>query len=264
MDLMAQLKNLLSPQQQEKKGPSSGGMNGQIDAAKAGAQDANNPAGAKTPEMKYEEIWGQEVKPLVNQAPVFSMDQEKFSQAVAGMDFTKSIPPELMQKALAGDAQSLMGLLNRVGQNAFSAATISSRDMVEHANKKAGGSFEQQVKEAVRVALSEQNLTKANAAFNDPLVTPLLREINNRIRAKFPEASPEELAKQSQQMLMQIATKIVSGSPEEVARQKQEVEQKEQKVKSQDWEAWATAGVQTQNEGADFLNSVLSGGQSQQ
>ncbi len=260
MDLMAKLKSMLDPTPPQQEKPPSN--DGQVRTAKAGIDDPNNAAG-KTAATKYEEIWKQEMTPVVSDKPVFSMDQAKFSEAVAGMDFTKSVPPELMQKALAGDAQSLMGLLNRVGQNAFSAATISSRDMVEHANKKAGGSLEQQVKEAVRIALSEQNLTKANSSFSDPLVTPLLKEINGRLRSKFPEASPEELANQSQQMLMQIANKIVSGSPEEVARQKQETEQKTQKEKSLDWEQWATAGIQPQTDGADFLNSMTGGGQTQ-
>lgn len=255
MDLMAKLKSMLDPTAQQQSAKPSNPADGQVNAAKA----AINADGGKTTEMKYEEIWKQEAAPIVNQGPVFSTDQQKFSEAVAGMDFTKSVPQELMQKALAGDAQSLMGLLNRVGQNAFSAATISSRDMVEHATKKTGGSLEQQVREAVRVALSEANLTKANTAFNDPLVQPLLKEVNGRLRSKFPEASPEELAQKSQQMLMQIATKIVSGSPEEVARQKQETDSKEKVTKGQDWEQWATTGIQSQDDGANFLNSMIGG-----
>ncbi len=255
MDLMAKLKSMLDPQT---PAPAKQGnpADGQVNAAKA----AIDASGGKTPEMKYEEIWKQEAAPIVNQGPVFSTDQAKFAEAVSGMDFTKNLPQDVMQKALSGDANAFMALLNRVGQNAFSSATISSRDMVEHATKKTGGSLEQQVREAVRVALSEANLTKANTAFNDPLVQPLLKEVNGRLRSKFPEASPEELATKSQQMLMQIATRIVSGSPEEVARQKQETDTKDRVTKGQDWEQWATTGIQTSNDGADFLNSMIGGG----
>lgn len=239
MDLAAKLKAILGSgekpngqQQQQQTKPNTS----QTDVIK---QNAENNKAAKSPDEIYAEIWNQEPQAAPGSKNLFNTDPDKFGQAVANMDFMKSIPKETLEKVLAGDAQALMSLINRVGQNAFSTATISSREMIEHANRQQGGSMQQQINEAVRAALAQQNLRKRNENFNDPTVAPLLQELSGRLRAKYPEATADELSEHAEQMLMNIAQKIVSGSPEEKARQKQQQEVK--KSETFDWDAWAEA-----------------------
>lgn len=263
MSALAQrLKELLGggEEKQQQQGPKAPP---QIEAAKRGAQDPNNPAGAaKSPEQIYAEVWGQEPAASPGSRPLFNTDPAKFGEAVNGMDFTKNVPKELMEKVLAGDAQALMSLVNRVGQNAFSTATMSSKEMIEHANRASGGNVQNLVNEAVRAALAQQNINSRNPAFSDPLVAPLLGELSSRIRAKFPEASAEELSTKADEMLMMIAKKLVSGSPEERQRQKQQQEVK--KSENFDWESWATTqpAGQENNQQTDFAAVFGNGGNS--
>lgn len=255
MDLAAKLKSILSPQQKQGEGnqqqtqqPQTRPNTSQIDVIK---QNAETNIHSKDPNDIYAEIWKQEPQQQMGSKNLFNTDPEKFGAAVNGMDFTKSVPKELMEKVLAGDSQALMAVINRVGQNAFSTATISSREMIEHANKQQGGSMEKQIQEAVRSALASQNLSKRNENFSDPTVAPLLQEISGRLRAKYPEATADELSEHSEKMLMMIAQKIVSGSPEEKARQKQQQEVKKSEVF--DWDMWAAGPTAADsNQQTDF------------
>lgn len=273
MSLADRLKQLLgNPQQGQENnlGPDgkpkqdSKPANSQVQVIQQNMKDPNNKA-ALEGDALYQSIWGTEPAAQPGTKNLFNTDPEKFGKAVADMDFAKSIPKEMLEKALGGDMQTLMAVINRVGQNAFSTATISSREMIEHANRTQGGSLQSQINEAVRAALAQQNVASRNESFTDPTVAPLLQELSGRLRAKFPEASAEELGKHAESMLMSIATKIVSGSPAEKARQKQQQEVKKSEVF--DWEAWGTtnpgqsAPQQTDFDAAQlFSNGGNSGG----
>lgn len=243
MSLANRLKELLSgtPSDGSQGAPSvSKPANGQLGAIKEGAQNPDNKAAAgNDPEKMYAEIWGQAPKPEPGSQKLFNTDQQKFSEAVNGMDFTKHVPKDVMEKVLTGDANALMQVINRVGQMAFSTATMSSREMIEHANSRSGQSMNDQIKEIVRATLAESQAVQRNPSFSDPTVAPLLKEISGRLRAKFPEASPDELVGKSEEMLMAIAQKIVAGSPKERDRQKQQ--QEVSSSQNFDWEAWASA-----------------------
>lgn len=242
MDLAAKLKSILNPQkpgeqnQQQQQAPQSKPNTSQIDVIK---QNADGNKASKSPDEIYAEIWNQEPQAAPGSKNLFNTDPEKFGQAVSNMDFMKNVPKDVVEKVLAGDASALMALINRVGQSAFSTATISSREMIEHANRQQGGSLQNQINEAVRAALASQNLRKRNENFTDPTVAPLLQELSGRLRAKYPEATADELSEHAEKMLMSIAQKIVSGSPEEKARQKQQQEVK--KSETFDWDQWAEA-----------------------
>ena len=47
-------------------------------------------------------------------SPLFQTDPTKIVEAANQQDFTRNIPPELMQKALGGDAQSMLDIINHI------------------------------------------------------------------------------------------------------------------------------------------------------
>lgn len=237
MSFAQRLKELLSGTSGEPAAkPQTGPLNGQAALAKEGAASPENPT-------NYAEIWNQNLPPEPGSSKIFNTNQEEFGKVVGGMDFIRNAPRELMEKALGGDQQALMQLVNKVGQNAFSTAAISAREMVEHANSSQQKSIEKLVQEQVRSALASQTMSQKNQSFSDPLVAPLIQDISARLRAKFPEATPQELASKSEEMLMSLAGKIVSGSPQEQERIKSQEMQKASATP--DWEAWASADEST-------------------
>ena len=241
--IMDRLKELLANGKEEVKeaGP------GQQGVIKQNLENGSN----QTPEEKYEEIW--KVSPKGTAAEkLFNPNKEEFNKVVNGMDFTKGIDPELMSKALQGDAASLASLLNRVGQSAFSTATMSNREMIEHANTQQSQNTQKMVQEQLRAMLAEQEAAKSNPAFSDPLVKPLLDEISGRLRAQFPEASSAELAKRAEKTLENMATKIIQSSPAERKKLEEHQMATTQQNEEQDWEAWGAMDQSQQMQPQSF------------
>jgi hypothetical protein len=169
------------------------------------------------------------VDPLTQ--PVFQLDPAKVAATANQMDFTAGIQPELITKALGGDAQALMDLLNTTARNVASAVTINSGNMVNQgllANN-------QRVKETLPQHIRNTQLmdmTDDNPALSHPAVQPLVTALKQMAFQKNPNASPQDVHKQITNYLTGLSTAITESSPQAV--QTRQVAAK----KETDWEVF--------------------------
>lgn len=137
------------------------------------------------------------------QAPEFKLDPEVLSKVSSGMDFTRGVNPELLQKATSGDVNSLMEIIKAVGQNAYRAS-------IEHNTALTGtyldqrSSFDQgRVQGNVR-----QQLTQAELAQTPNYEHPVIKNELNRIASQYaranPDASPQSIAKAAQNYINEL------------------------------------------------------------
>lgn len=154
----------------------------------------------QSPLANFEKMW--EVKPegkgneTPSLIPRLNMDPTKLSQAVSQLDFTKTIPQELMAKAMAGnDPASLIGVINLASQAAFQHGIQATGKMIEE-------SFGQQANTLMNHTLPSTMQSFSNKAavasaapiMNNPAVAPLANLVREQFTLHNPLATSAEVA----------------------------------------------------------------------
>lgn len=159
--------------------------------------------------------------------PAFTLDPKLMDQVVSGQDFTKGINPELVQKALGGDMQSFMEVINSVSRNTYRAS-------IEHGgvltDKFVGASLAHNGKglgKQVRSELTNHALSDT-PNYQHPVVRQQLSEIARRIQQANPDAPPAEVAKQAKEYLSQLAAAINPNAQQTSQKENQPQERGEE------------------------------------
>jgi hypothetical protein len=139
--------------------------------------------------------------------PSFSIDPKVMDEVVGKQDFMKGINPELMQKALAGDAQSMMEIMHTASRNAYRTAIehggvltdkfVGAREA--HGSKNLGSRVKE---ELTQHALSD------TPNFQNPVVKKQLTQIAKLLSQQHPDASHQEIAKMSRDYLQDLVKVI--------------------------------------------------------
>lgn len=173
------------------------------DASKEAAASQNpvNPLDA------YNEMYKNSASSTDISAPSFRIDPKVLGEVSNSMDFTKTINPELMQKALAGDAKSLVEMMQSVGRNAYSASLEHATALTETHLGQRTEFDRKQIDKGVRNQLTSNALSNA-PNYSHPVVKAELNRVANMIAQANPDASPAQIAQAAQKQLQDIATAL--------------------------------------------------------
>lgn len=139
---------------------------------------------------------------------------EAVNQLVGQQNFAGNIDPQEVQKALGGDTQAFMGVLNQVAASAASTAIQASKGMVEHGVKTGTERFGSSLDSRIR-NFQLQNQNSQNPALQHPVGKALLSSVKKQIATANPKLSPEEVHQQSETLFMQFANMLVQKPGEE-------------------------------------------------
>lgn len=141
------------------------------------------------------------------QAPSFKLDPKVLGEVSSSMDFTKSIDPALMEKALAGDTKALLATIQAVGRNAYSASLEHATSLTEkHLSQRA--EYEtSRVNSGVRQQLTSNELSSA-PNYAHPVVKAELNRVATQFSAANPDASPQEVAKAAQKYIADLSAAL--------------------------------------------------------
>lgn len=190
-------------------------------AAKTGQDQNGNlptgqqgPKGDESPLAEFADLWDtpkdKDGNPVVKKdEPVVAFDETKFNEILGKVDFTKGIDQELMQKALGGDQSSLLQIMNQVGKSSLGMSTKLTRNLVESAVTKQVEQLRTEMGEQFRSHSTRNSLSEDNPALNHPAMKPLVSSLESQIRAKYPEATPQELTAHAKRALVGMAEAIV-------------------------------------------------------
>lgn len=145
-------------------------------------------------------------------APVFELDPTRLNEVASNLNFSDGIPQDLMQKALTGDTQSLMEVINGVARNAYTNSLNHAAALTDTHVKQSLDYQQQNLGSAVKTELTSNELS-SNPAMANPLVKSQLTQIAQQMSKAYPDAPPAEIAKMSQQYLQDMA-QVVVGKPE--------------------------------------------------
>lgn len=182
------------------------------------ASDANLPANGdkKAPLDEFAKIWEPPAADgKVKDLSKFTrprLDSARLNEGVGKMSFTQGLDPQLVQKALNGDAEAFMQALDHVGRQSFS----NSFQAAERYQGQMLDSYDQSVnaripKEVGRME-SRNLLQQANKNLDHPAVMPLLEVVRKQMEQAYPDATPAEIAEASKKYLTQVGGLITSQS----------------------------------------------------
>ncbi len=136
--------------------------------------------------------------------PLFSLDPQKLGAAVGKMDFTKSVNPELVQKALQGDAQAFSQVLNSVSQNAYMLSTQMMTQMMERAFSTNNTRFDS-VLEGKFKDFQINSTQPKNEALRHPAAQPVLTALKKQIATQNPTLSASEVTEKAEEYFVSMS-----------------------------------------------------------
>lgn len=155
----------------------------------------------------YKKMFDNAAKNSDIQAPSFKIDPKILGEVSNTMDFTKGVAPELMEKALAGDAKSLLAVIQSVGRNSYSASLEHATALTEtHLGQRTD--FEsKRLDQGVKQHLTSNALSTA-PNYNHPVVKNELNRVATHLSRENPDASPQEIASAAQQYIADLSAAL--------------------------------------------------------
>jgi hypothetical protein len=136
-------------------------------------------------------------------APSFKLDPKVLAEVSSSMDFTKSIPQELMQKALTGDVASLMEVIKQSNQQAYRASLEHTSTLTDSFLNQRQTFEQSRVDKGVRNQLTQSELAQT-PNYDHPVVKAELNRVAEQFARANPDASPQSIAKAAQQYLTDL------------------------------------------------------------
>jgi hypothetical protein len=197
-------------------------------------------SGEASPLANFDTLWQNDttkeadVPPSL--APKFNLDHAGIMSAAQKIDFTSHIAPDLVAKAMSGDAAAFLAVINQAGQLGFANATIASGTLVQNSLSNAQQVLHTNVLPA---ALREQAVHAAinasNPIFSDPSVAPMLDMLKTRLAATYPHAPPQEIAATAVRYLNSMSQKLVSSTGGTIVSGNQTTQQGFRPAKEENW-----------------------------
>lgn len=161
-------------------------------------------------------------------APVFNLDPKVLDQVSGTLDFTKSVSPELLQKATTGDMAAMMQVMNHVGQQSYKAALAHSSSLtdkfVDSRSKFDLKGIGAQVKSELAT-----NAMSSIPNYNHPAVKTEVNRIAQAMQKQNPEATPDEIATATKEYFTNVYAAINPAAP---------TQQQQQQAGAVDWDKY--------------------------
>lgn len=179
-----------------------------------------NPNGTNTqpnPLDIYTQVFNNSNKGNEQTPPSFSLPEDTLNQVSSSLDFTKSVPAELLQKALSGDANALLQAMNVVGQQAYKTSLSHTTSLTD---KFVGARSQydlQSVGSQVKSELTAQELSNLPSATH-PLIKQELGRIAKQLAQSNPDAPPAEIARAAEQYFKDLYAGMNPAKPQDSAK----------------------------------------------
>ena len=161
----------------------------------------------QTPLDEYSKIYDNKETPQGQQVPdVLAATIGEFNTAAGKLDFTRGIDPALAEKALGGDPESLLLMMNNVARNAFAQSSYSSSQITKNALDTRMEGVTKSLPEMLRKQQANAGLIDNNSNLSHPAVQPIVHAVQAQIAKQFPEATAAELQAHTMKYMQSVGT----------------------------------------------------------
>lgn len=210
-------------------------MKGQDPNSQKSGEDQNTPANELDP---FKELWNNGAKDDKGgkPQPFLPYDKAKLKESAKTLNFAKDIPQELLGKALAGDQQAFLSILNQVSQASFASALDASLTMAERGFSSAESRFMERVpSEIKRHSVSDATFSE-NPRLNHPAVKPVFEGLMAQFQGKYPDASSSEIRKMATDYMKAMNKALSDPENADDPTKKPGASGALQKSEDQDWD----------------------------
>lgn len=218
--------------------------NNTIPSANTVSSDGKTPAipatatGEVSPLSEYSKVWDTPANGtgLPSSVPQFTTDPAKLTEISKTIDFRNAIDPELAKKALTGDMDSFMQVLNQVGQAGFAQAAGMSSTLVQKAMTAQNEKLQNELlPEFARRDAISSSLRENNSLYSNPAIAPMLHSLEKQFSAAYPNASPQEVRDHATRYMQGVSEQVVAQSGRIVTN----APQASQSRGKEDWETFS-------------------------
>lgn len=174
------------------QGQGAGGQNGELNALDA-----------------YKNLFtmqaGQQAQAEAIDAPLFKLDSEALGQTMAKANFVPQLDPALMQRALGGDQQAFMEVLNGVARNVMQQSISLTQNMVQSGvgtyHKRLDGILPDRMRE-----FSANETLASDPSAKSPAANPVMKAMVQNIMKADPSKSVQQALKEAQGFVQALAS----------------------------------------------------------
>ena len=178
----------------------------------------NVPAAEKNPLDQFNTLWDTDPNapaPAGNYTPEV-LDAAKLQEVIAKTDMTSVLTPELQAKINAGgeEAQGAMiEAMNLVAQQTLMQSTTVANKMMESNSTKLMDAMIAKLPDLVKAQSVNNTLVEQNPIFSNPAVKPIMDASKTQLQLKFPNATPTEITKMTQDYIMAMGQAFNPATP---------------------------------------------------
>jgi len=198
--------------------------NGTVPANTEGSTNSGEQQ-PQSPMAGFEKVWqAAQVDPNKPSNQVFAkLDPAKVMESAKGVDFAKSLSPELLAQINAGGEGAMAAALqamNQMSQGVYGQGAITTARLIDEALSKQREQLMAELPGLVRQQAVSENLQKENPIMNNPAIKPLVGALQSQLAVQYPNASAAELQQKVADYfanLGQVFAPKVEPSPESKA-----------------------------------------------
>ena len=148
---------------------------------------------------------------------IFNFDPAKVTESAGKLNFTANVDPEMVSRALGGDQQAFMDVINKATQNAFAAATLNTGKLINQGHATNNQRFSSTLPTHIRKVQLEQTET-SNPILQHAAAQPLVAALKSMAFSKNPNANPADVTRQVEALMVGLGTAIADATPEGTQR----------------------------------------------
>lgn len=148
-------------------------------------------------------------------APYFTLPDDKtLMEQVASMRFLNpEVHGEMLERAAKGDVAALTNIINASAQNAYAQGAKLAARVSEEATRNGVSRVNAGMSERMRSDLARTQVSEINPIFNHPALAPMVQAARSHIEQKFPQATPGELARLTNDYMTAAADAMKTPTP---------------------------------------------------
>jgi len=173
--------------------------------------------GDQSPLAGFAELWKVDPnapKPAspASLVPTFNLDGKVLMEQAGKLNYTNHLSEDLVTKAMSGDKEAFLGVLNQVAQLGFAHNSAASANLIAESFGNANTALNDSIiPQAIRRQQVSSAISENNPIFSDPAVAPMMSMLQNQFAAKYPTSSPAEIAAMAATYLDGMAGRIVEA-----------------------------------------------------
>ena len=174
--------------------------------------------GGESPLANFADLWkiddtNKPIDPTAALTPNFKIDPAAVVNAAKTVDYAKLVPPELMTKALSGDANAMGAVLNAVTQASTANAGMNTAKIVEAALAHQAKQLMSILPGQVRQQQVNMQVNQDHPIFSNPAAAPMVDMLKNQFATKFPMATPAQISEYTANYLTEFVSAVGGSMP---------------------------------------------------